>query len=84
MLLSAGDCGDALHEIEQAFRGPVFLSEHGLDDPGRLELGEAAFAQEFRAVVVRVGNDALPRRLDAATKGPVLELAKLSKAGAAS
>ena len=36
MRLAARECGDPLHEIEQAFRWAAFFMQDGLDDFGRL------------------------------------------------
>jgi hypothetical protein len=84
MLLAAGDRRDALHEIEYRLGWPPLLPEHGLNDAYRLQLREAALAQEFRAVVVRAGNDALAGGLDAGDEGRRARVGKLSSAGAAS
>ena len=35
---------DPLHEVEDALGRAAFLGENGLDDPGALGAGEAAFA----------------------------------------
>ena len=41
-----GERRDPLHEIKDAFGFAVFLAENGLDDLGRLSLGETTLAEE--------------------------------------
>src|SRR3984885_3746664 len=65
MGLVPGNCGDALHEVEDALGLAALLGEHRLDDLGRLRLPEAALAQEFSSLVVSPSNDSLARSLDA-------------------
>lgn len=60
MRLVAGNCGDALHKIEDALGLSRFLNEHGLDDLRGLGLAEPALAQEFGSLVVNAGDDTLP------------------------
>ena len=67
--LVARDCGDALHEVEDALGLAAFLSQDGLDDLRRLGFGEAALAQEVAAVLVGAGDDLFPRRSDAVDEG---------------
>ena len=68
MGLAAGNRGDALHEIEDAFRLAIFFAEYCFNDFRRLVLGEAILAQKALAVLVAAGD----------------ELAKLVSAAAAS
>ena len=63
--LAACDRGDALDEVEHALRLSPFLGEHRLDDLGGFRLREPALAQELGSVLVGVGDDLRPRRLDA-------------------
>ena len=65
MRLTAGQCGNPLHEIEQAFRRTAFLVQHGLDDFHRLGLGEPALAQEALSILASASDDPLARGLDA-------------------
>lgn len=55
---------DALHEIENALGLAALLSQHRLDDPGRLRLAEPALAQEPGPLLVAARNDTLPRGLE--------------------
>src|ERR1700682_3984473 len=45
--LVARDSGDALHEIEDAFRRVAFLRQHRVDHLGCLGFGEASAAQKL-------------------------------------
>lgn len=63
------DRRNSLHEIEDAFGLAPFLSQYGVDDLRGLRFRKAAFAQEFRAVIVAARDDTLPRRLDAVYEG---------------
>ena len=69
MRLGAGNRGDALHEIEHAFRRAAFLVQNGRNDFRRLGLGEAALAQEALPLLVLAGDDPFPRRPDAGDEG---------------
>src|SRR4029077_3259816 len=65
MCLVACHRGDALHEVEDGFGPATLLGNHGLDDLRGLTLAEAALAQEVLAILIRPGDDALPRSTDA-------------------
>src|SRR6266705_4970564 len=57
MRLVARDGGDALHEIEDAFRRAAFLRQHRFYHLGGLGLGEAAATQKLGAILVTACHD---------------------------
>ena len=61
--------GDALDEVEDAFRLVTLFGQHDVDDLRRLSLGKSALAQEVRPIVIGAGDDLLPRRSDAVDEG---------------
>src|SRR5258707_15340050 len=65
MRLVARNGGDALHEIEDAFRRPSFLRQHRVDHLACLGLREAATAQKFGAIPIVAWPDPLSGGLDA-------------------
>src|SRR5579872_4322613 len=69
MRLVARDGRDALHEVEDAFRGPALLRQHRFYHPGCLGFGEAAATQKLGAILVAMRHDPLARSLDAADEG---------------
>ena len=69
MRLVAGDGGDALHEIEDAFRRAAFLRQHCIDHLACLGLREAAATQELGAIVVVTRHDSLAGGFDAIDEG---------------
>src|ERR1700746_1862045 len=69
MRLVARNGGDALHEIEDAFRGAAFLGQHGVAPLGLLGFGEAATTQKFGAILVAACHDPLAGGLDAVDEG---------------
>ena len=69
MRLAPRHRGDALDEIEDAFRLAAFFGQHRLDDLGRFSLGETALAQEIVTVFVTAGDDLFPCRLDTVDEG---------------
>ena len=69
MRLVARDGGDALHEIEDAFRRAAFLRQHRVDHLGCLGLGEAAATQKLGAILVAACHDPLAGGLDAVDEG---------------
>lgn len=64
MRLGAGERRDPLDEIEDRFRRPTFLLQHGGDDLLGLGTREAAPAQEALAIVILAGDDLLASRSD--------------------
>lgn len=64
MRLGAGDGGDALDEVEDAFRLPSFLGEHGFDNGRGLGLGEPALPQEFGAIGIGASHNRSTHRPD--------------------
>ena len=69
MRLLARDGGDALHEIEDAFRRAAFLRQHRVDHLGCLGLGEAAATQKLGAILVTACDDLFAGGLDAVDEG---------------
>src|SRR4051812_20666223 len=63
--LGAGEGRDALYKIKHRRGRVAFLSEHGVDDLGRIGFPKAALAQEVSAVLVRSRHDLRPSGPDA-------------------